>query len=220
MDNLKYKLIIFDLDGTVLDTLRDLYTSVNHALEKHGLPLREMEEVRAFVGNGVHKLIERSVPQNTDPEIVEAVYGVFCEYYNEHSADNTRPYDGVLELMNTIKNSGGLLAVVSNKPDAAVKTLCDAYFSDLLECAIGERRGIARKPAPDSVLEVLADLNIQKEAAVYIGDSEVDIQTAQNAGLDCISVSWGFKDRDFLQRHGACAVAVKPQDLQNLLYVT
>lgn len=199
-----YKTVIFDLDGTLLDTLADLHASVNAALAAYGLPSRSVEEVRAFVGNGIAKLIERAIGDKNYPDF-EGVLSAFKEHYGAHCKDKTKPYGGILELLKKLQAAGVKTAVVSNKADFAVKLLAEEYFSGLLLYAVGENEaaGVRKKPAPDSLFAVMEKLNAKKEDAVYVGDSEVDIQTAQNAGVACISVTWGFKDREFLLTHGA-----------------
>ncbi len=213
----KYKLVIFDLDGTLLDTLDDLADSVNAALSAVGYPGRTREEVRSFVGNGIRKLIERSVPAETAEEMVNKVHERFTVHYKEHCADKTKPYNGILELLCQLKEKGVKTAVVSNKADYAVKALCAQYFPGFLEEAIGERQGIAKKPAPDTVNEVLRILGVEKSRAVYIGDSDVDVETAKNAGLDCIAVDWGFRDKEVLKQAGAGVIVSEPEGLGNYL---
>ena len=212
-----YKLIIFDLDGTILNTLEDLADSTNYALVMNGFSERTMEEVRTFVGNGIGKLIERAVPAGTDAEVVNKVLADFTEYYGKHCADKTRPYDGILELINILRERGYQTAVVSNKADFAVQELCEQYFPGLFDFVVGERKEIRRKPAPDSVLEVLERLHVEKEDALYIGDSEVDVQTAENAGIRQISVEWGFRARDVLLSCGAEHIVMKPEEILALV---
>ncbi len=214
---MKYALAVFDLDGTILDTLDDLADSTNAVLERYHLPCRSRDEVRQFVGNGIHKLIERAVQPETDVETVEKIYLDFLPWYRTHCAVKTRPYAGIPELLRHLQEMGMKTAVVSNKADPTVQTLCEQYFPGLFHAAYGERPGIARKPSPDAVLEVLHDLRISKEQAVYIGDSDVDIHTAQNADLDVISVDWGFRDREFLLKNGAGVIASNVQELMKLL---
>lgn len=214
---MKYQLAIFDLDGTLLDTLDDLADSVNFALESKGYPQRSREEVRRFVGNGIRKLVERAVPAQTDCSDVDEVFACFVSRYKEHCADKTKPYDGVLELLRQLKEYGVKTAVVSNKADDAVKALCNQYFPGLLCEAIGERAGIARKPAPDTVQEVLRLLGTDKAQAVYIGDSEVDVETAKNADMDCIAVDWGFRDADVLRGAGAETMVSDIKQLKDVL---
>lgn len=200
---MKYKLAIFDMDGTILNTLEDLTDSVNASLEQYGLPKRTEEEVCSFVGNGIHKLIERAVPAQTSEERIEEVYHTFAAYYKLHCADKTKPYEGISKLLADLRQQGIRTAVVSNKADFAVQDLCRKYFDGLFDAAVGEKPGVRCKPAPDSVNTVLKQLQLPPEAAVYIGDSEVDIETANNAGMKCISVGWGFRDAKWLQEQGA-----------------
>ena len=213
----KYKLAIFDLDGTLLETLEDLHDSTNHALVSQGLPPRTLDEVRRFVGNGIHKLIERAVPEGSSSETVEQVFEEFKTWYAVHCNDKTSAYDGIKEMLLALRKAGVRTAVVSNKADFGVQTLCKTYFSGLLDVAVGQREGIRLKPAPDSVNEVLRLLEIRREDAVYIGDSDVDIDTARNAGMDCISVTWGFRRREFLLEHGAAIQADKPENLEEII---
>ena len=213
----KYKLAIFDLDGTLLETLEDLHDSTNHALVSQGLPPRTLDEVRRFVGNGIHKLIERAVPEGSSSETVEQVFEEFKTWYAVHCNDKTSAYDGIKEMLLALRKAGVRTAVVSNKADFGVQTLCKTYFSGLLDVAVGQREGIRLKPAPDSVNEVLRLLDIRREDAVYIGDSDVDIDTARNAGMDCISVTWGFRNREFLLEHGAEILADKPEHLSKII---
>lgn len=214
---MKYHTAIFDLDGTLLDTLQDLADSTNYALALHHLPARTVEEVRRFVGNGVGPLIHRAVPEGTDEALEHQVLADFRAHYLVNMEHKTAPYPGVLELLDRLRAAGIRTAVVSNKFDGAVKGLCQAYFGDRVEVAIGESQGVARKPAPDTVFRTLAELGSQAEGAVYIGDSDVDIQTAQNSGLPCISVSWGFRDEAFLLAHGAATIVANREALAELL---
>ena len=214
---MKYKLAIFDLDGTVLDTLDDLYTSVCYALEQCGYPARTKDEVRRFVGNGIRRLIDLAVPEGTSEKDADRVYKCFNEYYPKHCADATKPYDGIADMLQMLKTEGCRLAVVSNKADYAVKPLCETYFSGIFDFAVGEREGIKRKPAPDAVYEVLQTLGFRREESVYIGDSDVDIKTAENSGVDCISVDWGFRDREFLRRSGASVIVSDTAKLGDII---
>ena len=214
---MKYKIAVFDLDGTLLDTLQDLANSTNFALEKCGYPKRTLEEVRRFVGNGIEKLIERALPAGTSLEERKRTLDVFKAHYAEHCEDNTAPYEGITELLDRLIERGMPIAVVSNKIDFAVRALCEKYFGDRITKAVGEREGIRRKPYPDSVLEVLGKADIAPEDAVYVGDSEVDIRTAENAGTDVICVTWGFRDKDFLSSEGAKIFADSAEELLSLL---
>jgi len=208
-----YRAVIFDLDGTLLNTLEDLKDGVNYALAANGFPERSLEEIRTFVGNGIGKLIERAVPNGTDEETRTEVLRQFRSYYTEHCRIKTHPYDGVMELMEYLKGHGFLVAIVSNKNDAAVKELAKHYFTDFVEVAIGERAGIQQKPAPDSVFEAMRLLGVTKAETVYIGDSEVDRATAVNAGLDCISVTWGFRDELTLRNLKPEYLIHKPEEV-------
>lgn len=210
---MRKQLVIFDLDGTLLDTLDDLADAVNWALKQEQLPRRTREEVRAFVGNGIRNLIERAVPAGTEAAQTDRVFAGFKARYAGHCADKTRPYPGILELLARLRAEGIRTAVVSNKADFAVQTLCRDYFPGLVDCAVGERAGIPKKPAPDSVQEVLRALKISWEQAVYVGDSEVDVVTARNAGMDSILVLWGFRDRQTLERAGAKTFAATAEEL-------
>lgn len=212
---MSYSTYIFDLDGTLLDTLGDLAAAVNFALRTHGMPEHSIDEVCCFVGNGVHKLMERAVPDGVaNPKFNDAL-ATFRQYYLEHSLDTTRPYDGISEMLVELRRRGCRTAVVSNKFDVATKELCHNFFAESIEVAIGEHEaeGIRRKPAPDTVEEALRQLGVAKEGAVYVGDSEVDILTARNAGLPCISVLWGFRNRDFLLQYGATTFVSAPAQL-------
>ncbi len=212
---MKYRLAIFDLDGTLLNTLDDLAASVNHALEKNSLPQRTVSEVKSFVGNGIKNLIKRAVPNGTSDEQTEIVFSDFKEYYASHCADSTRPYEGVNELLGRLRESGVMTSVLSNKADFAVKTLCEDYFPGLLDSAVGEREadGIPKKPAPDAVDIMLEQLGVAHRDAVYIGDSDVDVQTARNAGLDLIAVNWGFRERELLKKCGAETIVSTADEL-------
>ena len=205
---------IFDLDGTLLDTLHDLASSVNFALRQHNMPEHGIDDIRRFVGNGVRLLMERAVPNGADNPLFEAAYATFREHYMVHSLDTTKPYDGIAEMLTRLKAEGCRMAVVSNKMMAATKALVAHFFPEI-EVAIGEHEaeGIRKKPAPDTVYEALRQLGAPREGAVYVGDSDVDVLTARHAGLPCISVLWGFRDRDFLCRHGATTFISSPQEL-------
>ena len=215
--NGKYELVIFDMDGTILYTLDDICDGVNASLSKHGLPVRTKDEIRRHIGNGIRHEIESSVPEGTKESMIDAVFHDFHAWYEIHCNDRTRPYDGIVELLEDLKQAGIHCAVVSNKADYAVKALNEIYFKGLLEAGVGEKDGIARKPAPDEVDEVLCLLNMERNRAVYIGDSEVDIETAANAGMDCIGVSWGYRDRKWLQECGAEVIVDDVSQLRQLL---
>ncbi len=214
---MKYKAIVFDLDGTLTDTLEDLLISTNHALSACGMPERTYQEVRSFVGNGVRLLIERAVPDGTPVEEVDRCFGIFKEHYMVHCQDHTGLYPGVAEMLEQLHAAGFLLAIVSNKLQAGVDELYETFFRQTVRVAIGERPGMACKPAPDMVELALKELGVSRSDAVYVGDSDVDLQTARNSGLPCISVLWGFRDRDFLQAEGAQVMIEKPEEIMDLV---
>jgi len=209
--------VIFDMDGTVLNTIDDLAASVNYVLTKFGLPVHNAEDYRQYFGSGIRYALQCAVPDGTGEETIDQMLPVFREHYNAHCLDKTRPYEGIPELMKSLREHGYRLAIVSNKIDSAVKELNARFFSDFVDVAIGEREGIRRKPAPDTVIQALAELKSVKDEAVYIGDSEVDIQTASNAGLPCITVLWGFRDKEYLKEQGATVFANTPEDIFDLL---
>ena len=210
-----YNTYIFDLDGTLLDTLGDLAAATNYALRQHGMPEHSIDDVRRFVGNGVRKLMERAIPDGAHNPDFEATFATFRQYYMQHSLDTTQPYEGISETLAALKAKGCRLAVVSNKMMAATQELCQHFFPDTIEVAIGENEaaGIRKKPAPDTVFAALDALGVGKGNAVYVGDSDVDIQTAANAGLPCISVLWGFRDKAFLTENGAKTFIFTPSEL-------
>ena len=207
------KAVIWDLDGTLLDTLGDLAASTNAALQKNGLPQRTVDEVRGFVGNGIGKLIERAVPADCPPEKTKRVLEDFVAHYAQHSRDTTRPYDGVLPMLDALIAQGVKLGIVSNKIDFAVRELSAAYFGERMQVAVGDDPSRLRKPAPDSVLEAMRRLGVTREETVYVGDSDVDVLTAHNAGVTCCAVSWGFRPEESLRQAGAQHIAATPQEL-------
>lgn len=211
----KYNTIIFDLDGTLLNTLEDLLGSVNFALKKAGMNLRTLEEIRGFVGNGVRRLVELAVGEQQGR--LEEVFQDFKEHYALHCNDKTGPYPGILELLAKLKEKGFQMAIVSNKYYDVVQELNQLYFQEFIPVAIGEKEGINKKPAPDTVEEALRQLGSSRENCVYVGDSEVDIQTAQNAGMDCIVVTWGFRTREEQERAGGRVFVDKPMEILELL---
>lgn len=205
------------MDGTILYTLDDICNGVNEALVRHGLPRRDIDSIRRNIGHGIRHEIESSVPEGTDESVIDAVFHDFHAWYEVHCNDNTRPYEGIVELLQSLKEEGIRCAVVSNKADYAVKALSDIHFRGLMEASVGEMEGIARKPAPDEVDEVLRLTGVDRKKAVYIGDSEVDIETARNAGMDCIAVSWGYRDRWMLEASGAKVIVDNVEQLKHLL---
>ena len=200
--------ILWDLDGTLLDTLDDLMDGVNYALSRFGYPERTREEIRRFVGNGARNLIGRAVPEGADPE---PVFACFQTYYAAHCQVKTKPYDGIMEALEQL--NGYPMAVVSNKPDGAVKSLCAQYFPGVY--ARGERADCPRKPAPDMVIRTMADMGVDR--CIYVGDSEVDVQTARNAGVPCLSVLWGFRDREEMEAVGGRYFCADPSKLAQML---
>lgn len=210
---MKYDAVIFDLDGTLTDTLEDLKNSVNYALGEFGFPERTLDEVRSFVGNGVRRLIYLSVPENTPQETAEECLKVFKEYYKSHSLINTKPYDGIIPMLEGLKNQGVKTAVVTNKMHEAAEEIVRIFFGGLVDITIGQVDGVAQKPQPDGINLVFQKLGISKERAVYIGDSEVDCITAKNAEIPCIGVTWGFRDRYVLFENGASFIVDSPEQI-------
>jgi len=209
--------IIFDLDGTLLNTLDDLADSVNFALRKHGFPERSAEEVRSFVGNGVRRLMQLSIPGGFDNPKFESCLEIFREYYSRNMSNKTRPYDGIMELLAELTRKGYRLAIVSNKFDRAVKGLAREFFGEYITVAIGESGGVRKKPEPDCVFEALRELSAAVDEAIFVGDSEVDVKTAKNAALTCIGVTWGFRNRELLAAEGADHIIDSPLELIELL---
>ncbi len=211
------KYAIFDLDGTLLNTLGDLHTAVNVALAMHNHPTRTLEEVRQFVGDGVRVLMERAAPAGADTPHFEELLADFRTYYAAHNREKTAPYPGILDLLHLLRSAGVGVAVVSNKFDAATRAMCAEYFGDLVQCAVGESPSVARKPAPDSVFSVMKTVGATPSDSVYIGDSEVDIATARAAGIPCISVLWGFRDIATLQAAGGTTYVRDVKELEKIL---
>ncbi len=212
-----YSVAVFDMDGTILYTLDDLCDAVNVGLASQGYPLRSVAEVRTFVGDGIRKLIERAVPAGTDKAATDRVHAAFTAYYDVHCADKTRPYDGIVPLLSRLRERGIQTALVSNKEEGAMADLVQRFFPGLFDVAVGDRPGLPKKPAPDGVNLALSTLQADKTSAVFIGDSDVDYRTAVNAGLPCISVTWGFRDRDLLESLGSTLFADTPADVERLI---
>lgn len=212
----QFNTYIFDLDGTLLYTLDDLTASTNHAMRQLGFKEHTTEEVRSKVGNGIKKLIERAVPEGTSGHLYEKAYNEFISHYLQHSLDTTRPYPGIMEMLKSLKDKGVQMAVVSNKYCKATESLCRTFFNEYISVAIGESENIRKKPAPDTVLEAMKRLGANRESTVYVGDSEVDIATARNCGIPCISVLWGFRDKDFLLKNGATILAENPDEILSI----
>ncbi|MCQ2479905.1 MAG: HAD-IA family hydrolase [Clostridia bacterium] len=216
-NNYKYSACIFDLDGTLTNTLEDLKNSVNYALQSEGLPLRSKEEIRRFVGNGVLRLIGRSVPENTPKDVELKVLETYRKHYAVHLNDTTAPYDGIMQMLRQLQSDNIKTAVVSNKGDEAVKSIVKGFFSDIIPLAIGRKDDVPAKPAPDSVWSAMKELGCSAKETIYIGDSEVDVETAHNAGLKCIAVSWGFRDKELLQSVGADYIIDTPKEIFNII---
>lgn len=214
---LRYDLIVFDMDGTILDTLEDLTDSMNHVLLQYGYPERSIDEIRSFVGNGLYNLVRLALPEGKSEEHIQEVLSSMKAYYGDHSNIKTRPYDGILDLIRALRDKGYKTAVVSNKIDSGVQDLCEQHYKGLFDVAIGEKDGVARKPAPDMVYAALDELGVSKDRAVYVGDSEVDLATARNSGLDMIAVGWGFRAAQFLMEQGAEKVYVSPAEVGEAL---
>lgn len=213
----KINTVIFDLDGTLLYTIEDLAASTNYALEKNDMPARSLEEVTAFVGNGVAKLIERAVVPGTDKELFGKVFADFKEHYAVHNLDHTRPYPGIIEMLSKLREQGYSVAVVSNKLQSATKSLCANFFGDLINVVVGDNPNMAKKPEADMVNEALYRLNRSRANAVYVGDSEVDIETAKNAGMSLIMVEWGFRKRADMEKLGAVCFVDKADRIFDVL---
>ncbi len=216
---MKYRLAIFDLDGTVLSTLADLANAANAALRMGGYPTRTTAQICSFVGDGIKKLIERALPEGVGEGEIARVLAIFTSYYAAHCAEKTRPYEGIPDLLLALRAAGVKTAILSNKADFATRALAKTYFDGLFDAVVGEREseGIPKKPAPDGVYLLLSACGVAAAEAVYIGDSEVDIKTAKNAGLDAILVSWGFRSREALLESGAKVIADTPKELEALI---
>ena len=214
---MSYKAVIFDLDGTILDTLQDLANSLNHALRTHGYPERSVDEVRRFIGNGIRVLVQRGCPAGTPDGAQEEALATFRVHYDAHCKDFTGPYAGIHDLLAALKEHGIRTAVVSNKIEPAVIVLCDEHFPGSFEYMVGNRPDLAPKPSPDSVNEVIEKMGLDRADIVYIGDTEVDIQTANNAGIDCIGVDWGFRDGEYLRQLGAKYIVNAPMEVLDIV---
>lgn len=211
------KMVIFDLDGTLLDTLDDLCNSVNYSLRTNNFPERSLAEVRTFVGNGIRLLIERSVPEGTSKELIDKTFECFKTYYAVHCNDKTKTYPGVMDMLKELKKNGYKIAVLSNKAQYAVTKLCDIYFNNLLDDAVGARENVAKKPSPDALYICAENNNINLNNVIYVGDSGVDVATANNAGVRGIAVTWGFRSRELLIKCGAENLADNTDELLQIL---
>ena len=214
---MKYKAVLYDMDGTVLDTLADLTDAVNVSLRRFGLPEQPAMHVRDVLGNGARRLIMGCLPEGTDERTADTVLEFYKPYYDAHCREKTAPYPGITELMQRLRDAGVKQAVVSNKPDGAVKELAELFFGGLIESAVGESETVRLKPCPDAVLAAAKLMGVSKDECVYVGDSEVDIETARRAGMDCISVAWGFRDEDMLRAEGASCIVRSAEELFDAL---
>ena len=214
---MEYTTIVFDCDGTLLDTLTDLRNAVNYVLRAHDLPERSVPEVKAALGNGVAHLMRQSLPTSISEAQFNTYLDEFKAYYGEHLQDYTAPYPGMLDVLDTLRAKGYKLAIVSNKIQEGITPLNKEYFGDRLPVAIGERPGLQRKPAPDMVLQALKELNSTPNESIYVGDSEVDVATAENSGLLCIGVTWGFREESLHQELGVTHIARKADDIVSIV---
>lgn len=214
---MKIDTVIFDLDGTLLNTLDDLHACFNHAIKTFGYPERSIEEIRSFVGNGIKKAIERALPYKVQDEELDKIVEYFRVYYKEHMFELTKAYEGILELLAKLKEKNYKLAVVSNKYDKAVKDLVKHYFSEYINIAVGEGLGINKKPSSDGTLKAINELNSNIKNCIFVGDSDVDIETAKNVGIPCISVLWGFRDEEFLKSRGGKVFAKEAKDIIKII---
>lgn len=210
-------MIIFDLDGTLLDTVEDLHISLNYALKAHNLPLKTKQETTAMLGNGIDILVAKAINSDTTTPIFNSVFTTFKEYYSQHLNDNTAPYPQIIELLEHLKQQNIKTGIVSNKFDYGVKELHKKFFTNLIDYAQGIDENIKKKPSPDAIFAIIDKLNAQNEKNIFVGDSEVDIETAQNANIPCISVSWGFKTKEFLIQHNATHIIDTPLELLDII---
>lgn len=214
---MRYKAVLFDMDGTVLDTLDDLADSVNRSLREFGLPEVSRFQVGQSLGNGAKYLIRHCLPEGSDEALCERVLSFYKPWYDAHCRIKTKPYDGILQLMETLRADGVSQAIISNKPDSAVQELAEAFFPGLMDVVIGESPAVKRKPSPDTVLAAARQMGLMASDCVYIGDTEVDLETARNAGMDCIPVSWGFRTEEQLCAAGAEEIIRSPEELKKKL---
>ncbi|MBR3991411.1 MAG: HAD family hydrolase [Clostridia bacterium] len=215
---MKYDLVIFDMDGTVLDTLGDLTAALNHTLRGQGFPEHTRDEVKSYIGNGVKMLLKRGAPEGTDDKTLAEMYKTYVEYYFSHLDVSTKPYDGITELLHKLGESGVKRALLSNKTDMAARSLCDEYFPGLFDLAHGEREGVPRKPAPDGVFEILREIGIPAERTLYVGDSGVDLETARRAGLDCVIVDWGYLNSEVTLNEGREFSVSSTDEIERIIF--
>lgn len=214
---MKYKIAIFDLDGTTLNTLDDLCDSINYCLKYFSMPLRSLEEIRQFVGNGMYNLVRLSVPLGTSTESIDKFYNYFMDYYKIHCADKTKPYDGIIDILSVLKEKGMKIVCLSNKADEAVSKLCDKYFNGIFDFTLGDKKEINKKPSPDGVELILNRFNLNKNDVIYIGDSEVDYLTAKNSNVDLIMVNYGFRNKEELLSIGVNNTVDSPEEILNII---
>lgn len=214
---MKYELAIFDLDGTLLNTIDDLSDSCNFILQKNNFPVHTNAEIKSFVGNGIPKLIERALPKDVPQYTKNDILRQFIAYYREHSAVKTRVYPGISDLLQSLKQNGVRIAVNTNKHEETSKYLCDAFFPGLIGVVCGGREDVPHKPNPAGVQKILKSEKIEASKTVYIGDSDVDIETAKNAGTDSIAAAWGFRGKEFLLEHGAKKIAMNARELEEMI---
>ena len=214
---MKYSLVIFDLDGTILNTLDDLTDSCNAVLKENGFPVHTKDEIKSFVGNGIPKLIERALPKNTETQTKEKITEEFTAYYREHSAVKTAQYPGIAELLKTLKASGIKIAVNTNKHEGTAIDVCSKYFPGLIDMVAGGKHDTPHKPDPSGTEKILSSLKEKKENTLFVGDSDVDILTAVNTGIDCASAAWGFRSEQFLKDHGAKNIVHTAEELKNFI---
>jgi len=212
-----YDTVLFDLDGTLLDSLEDLSDSVNAALQEAGYPQRSVHEIKNFVGNGVGLLVARALPNHTENRKVAHCVELFRKHYKQKMNHKTRPYDGIIDLLKELQMRNIKIGVVSNKYDLAVKSLCEEFFSPYIQIAIGESEKIRRKPLPDGILAAIQELNSEKEKTIYVGDSDIDIQTAKNAGVLSVGVTWGFRTKEILLKENPWKTVDSPEDFLTFL---
>ena len=208
-----YKAVLFDMDGTVLDTVGDLTDAINVSLEKFGFPVKSQEEVKSFLGKGPAHFVNCAVPEGTDEATRRQVLAFYEPYYDSHCQIKTAPYPGIMELLHCLKNRGIQLAVISNKQEPAVKALAARHFGDLLALAVGTSDSIPCKPNPAAVLSAMGELGVEKSETLYVGDMDVDLNTARNAGIDCVCVAWGFLGRKKLESLGAEHIVDSTEEL-------
>ena len=213
---MRYEAVFFDLDGTVIDTLQNITDAINHTMRHFGLRTFSGEELKPHLGWGVDYLMRKLIPDLSEAQIAQ-ILEYYRPYYAKHTTENTPLYPGILPMMRRLKQQGLPLALISNKPDSAVQPLMDLYFRDLLSFTIGEQPGIARKPAPDMLRLAAETLNVELSRCLYVGDTEVDIQTAENMDVPCISVAWGSRSEDFLRNHGAKEIIRKTAELTTVI---